>query len=97
MSESHRAKLDLLTYGIGITVAGKRVCPSTVTIWKEYDTEGETYPDITKTIKALESALLEATVTLKSCYNVTEWPCNGQTRQDLAIARAEQLLQELKL
>ena len=97
MSEMQKVEQDQKLYGIGVLVSGKRVCPSTVTIWKEYDTKGETYPDITKTIKALESALLEATAALKSCYNVTERPCNGQTRQDLAIARAEQLLQGLKL
>lgn len=40
----------------------------------------------------MRAALLVAKEALESCYNIVEWPANGQTKQDVAISTIDAAL-----
>lgn len=46
-------------------------------------------------VDELLAALVNAKESLERCYDVTEWPCNGSTDQDKAIAIADAAIKKI--
>ena len=47
-------------------------------------------------MEVMAAALVEARSALKWCYNVTDWPADGDTEQDRAIKAIDEALSKAK-